>query len=240
MDGRQGIKEVSARFHISARTLRYYEEIGLLQSHRRGSRYREYDTAQLRRLETILLLRRLSFGLRDITDVLLEDGQGFREALKRKIAESNGQLLEVREVNQLLKSLLSELETRPLSGLQAADILKEFTYLTKKTERTIPMSLPFEEKNRVAIGVDIVAEAVDEKAGDLIEKIKALRAELEARGRALPPIRVYDSGDLEGSQALVVMNGAEVWRKNYSSAEVHLCSAEIVQAIAGATERERA
>ena len=93
------------------------------------------------------------------------------------------------------------------------------------------MSLPFEEKHRVAIGVDIVTEIVDEKAGDLIGKIKALRTALEAQGKALPPIRIYDSGDLEGSQVLVVMNGREVWRKNYSSADAHLCSAEVVQAI---------
>jgi len=234
MNDRQSIRAVAELYRVSARTLRYYEEIGLLESHRRDSRYREYDPAQLRRLETILLLRRLSFGLRDIADLLLKDGVGFREALELKVAQSNRQLLEAREVNLLLKRVLSEPAMGPRGALPVADILKSCDYLTQKTERMIPMEMPQEARNRVALGVDLVAEVVDESAGDLIGQVKALRTRLEAQGAALPPVRVYDSPDLEKNQVLVVMDGRETLRKNYRGAEVRQCALDIVEAIASA------
>ena len=228
MDKLQSIKAVSELYHISARTLRYYEEIGILKSHRKDSRYREYDEPQLRRLETILLLRRLSFSLYDITNLLLADGKSFCYALEAKIADSNQQLVEIREVNQLLKSFLGEMSNKPLSDLNAVDIIKEYTYLTQRTKRTVPMSLPHEEKNRVAIGRGIVADIINENSGNLTARIAELRSELVKELKILPQIRIYDSGDLETNQVLVINNGVEIWRKNYDAASVAQCSDDII------------
>ena len=50
------IKEMSSRYDISARTLRYYEHMGLLASTRgEDYAYRLYDAAAVTRLEQILL-----------------------------------------------------------------------------------------------------------------------------------------------------------------------------------------
>jgi len=69
VERRLRISEVAALYHISGRTLRYYEEAGILKSHRKAySKYREYDRAQCERLEVILLLRRLSFSVKMIAD----------------------------------------------------------------------------------------------------------------------------------------------------------------------------
>jgi DNA-binding transcriptional MerR regulator len=65
------IRKVSKSFGISTRTIRYYEEIGLLESKRPdGSKYRFYDKESIHKLEQILLLRSVKFSLEDISRIL--------------------------------------------------------------------------------------------------------------------------------------------------------------------------
>ncbi|MCL2406707.1 MAG: MerR family transcriptional regulator [Defluviitaleaceae bacterium] len=75
------IKDVSARYAITARTLRYYEDIGLLVSVRTPDyAHRMYDGAAIMRLKQILILRKLNISVKDIkrifaaanTEVVLE------------------------------------------------------------------------------------------------------------------------------------------------------------------------
>lgn len=65
------IGEFSARTHVSIRTLRHYDRIGLLRPSRvTEAGYREYDQAALERLHTILLFRELEFPLGEIRRIL--------------------------------------------------------------------------------------------------------------------------------------------------------------------------
>ena len=65
------IGEFSARTHVSIRTLRHYDRIGLLRPTRvTEAGYREYDQAALERLHTILLFRELEFPLGEIRRIL--------------------------------------------------------------------------------------------------------------------------------------------------------------------------
>lgn len=68
------IRSVSLAYGVSTRTLRYYEEVGLLQSTRQpGSAYRAYDGEALRRLKQILVLRALRLPLKQIGAILKGD-----------------------------------------------------------------------------------------------------------------------------------------------------------------------
>ncbi|MCL2512971.1 MAG: MerR family transcriptional regulator, partial [Oscillospiraceae bacterium] len=61
------IQEVSNKYDITARTLRYYEDTGLIISTRSEDyAYRLYDEAAIKRLEQILVLRKLNISIRDI------------------------------------------------------------------------------------------------------------------------------------------------------------------------------
>lgn len=52
------IREMASKYDISARTLRYYEDMGLIQSTRSADyAYRLYDEVAVHRLEQILILR---------------------------------------------------------------------------------------------------------------------------------------------------------------------------------------
>jgi DNA-binding transcriptional MerR regulator len=60
------IGELAARAGTSTRTLRYYEEHGLLHAHRATNGYRTYDEAELRVVNEIRSLLAVGFGIDDI------------------------------------------------------------------------------------------------------------------------------------------------------------------------------
>jgi DNA-binding transcriptional MerR regulator len=65
------IQEIAGRVGTTSRTLRHYDDIGLLAPSRTGSNgLRYYDPAALVRLQRILLLRELGIGLPAIAEVL--------------------------------------------------------------------------------------------------------------------------------------------------------------------------
>ena len=65
------IGELSSLTHVSIRTLRHYDQIGLLHpSHVTESGYRQYDQTAVERLHTILLFRELEFPLADIKRII--------------------------------------------------------------------------------------------------------------------------------------------------------------------------
>ncbi|UJP09216.1 MerR family transcriptional regulator [Microbacterium sp. KUDC0406] len=69
------IQEIARLAGTTSRTLRHYDDIGLLTPTRIASNgYRHYDEAALVRLQRILLLRELGLGLPQVADVLNIDG----------------------------------------------------------------------------------------------------------------------------------------------------------------------
>lgn len=67
------ISKVSDRFAISTRTLRYWEQMGLIESERMPDyAYRVYSDETVQRIAQILILRRLRLPLRDIAEILRE------------------------------------------------------------------------------------------------------------------------------------------------------------------------
>lgn len=67
----RNISDVTRQYEVSSRTLRYYEEIGLLESSRQSNTTKRFYTPEmLRRLEMILLLKELQFSMKEIHAVL--------------------------------------------------------------------------------------------------------------------------------------------------------------------------
>ena len=81
-----GVSDVSKLTGVSIRTLRYYDEIGLLPPTRvTEAGYRLYDENTLRRLQIILLYRELEFPLREISEMMNGSGFNTEKALERQI-----------------------------------------------------------------------------------------------------------------------------------------------------------
>ena len=64
------ITDLSAQLGISSRTLRYYEEVGLITSIRpQFESYRFYDEAAVLRLRQIMVLRKMQIPIKDIVRI---------------------------------------------------------------------------------------------------------------------------------------------------------------------------
>jgi len=54
------INQVSKNYGVSARMLRYYEQVGLIKSSRKENHaYRVYDEATIKRLKFVIIMRKL-------------------------------------------------------------------------------------------------------------------------------------------------------------------------------------
>lgn len=84
-DKAYGIGEVSDIVGVSTRTLRYYEETGLLVPARTANGYRRYTPADLDRLQEILLLRHMGMSVAEIPRALSATEEERRRTLARHL-----------------------------------------------------------------------------------------------------------------------------------------------------------
>jgi DNA-binding transcriptional MerR regulator len=102
------IAEVARMSGVSSRTLRHYDEIGLLPPAHTG--HRHYGRAELLRLQQILLLRELDLGLADIRAVLdsrLDAVQALRTHHRRLLRERDRLTVLARTVARTIDELSS-------------------------------------------------------------------------------------------------------------------------------------
>lgn len=111
------IGELAERAGTSARTLRYYEEQGLVRPRRDANGYRQYDDAELRVVHEIRVLLGAGFGLEDIRPFVEclragnESGHVCPDSvvvLRRKLAEVEGYLGQLAEVRDRLRVQLTQ------------------------------------------------------------------------------------------------------------------------------------
>lgn len=106
------ISETAAYFQVSNRTIRYYEEIGLLKPKRSISGQRIYERKELIQLELIFRGKKYGFQLDEIKEMILlfdEDPSG-KEQLKRTIQYGEEKISEVSNRIDELTGMRSEME----------------------------------------------------------------------------------------------------------------------------------
>ena len=105
-----GIRDLATEFGVTTRTIRFYEEKGLLNPDREGQR-RRFSAADRTKLRLILRGRRLGFSLDESAEIILMYGSPGNnrkqlEALAEKIGEKRQALLERRrELNAMLREM---------------------------------------------------------------------------------------------------------------------------------------
>lgn len=127
MSGPFSISDLAREFGVTTRTIRHYEDLGLLSPARRGQT-RIFSSAQRTRLKLILRGRRLGFSLeesREIVD-MYRPGQDNRDQIERllsrvaeqrqrlrgQLADINAMLEQMDEVEQGCEQALAELSGR--------------------------------------------------------------------------------------------------------------------------------
>ena len=108
------IGEFSRLSQVSVKTLRYYDEVGLLKPRRvdRFTGYRYYSAAQLPRLNRILAFKDLGFSLEQIVQLLDEDlpASQLRGMLRLKQAETQQRVQEEQERLARIEARLAQIE----------------------------------------------------------------------------------------------------------------------------------
>jgi len=112
------ITDVSAMYDVTARTLRYYEDMGLITSSRNDDyAYRLYDENALQRLEQILILRKLNINIKDIQRIFNDAGSSIvLDVLSKKAQSIDDEVALLHELKDIVMDFISKIE-----GLNFAD-----------------------------------------------------------------------------------------------------------------------
>ncbi|BET10430.1 MerR family transcriptional regulator [Pandoraea sputorum] len=148
------VGQAAAALGVTARTLKYYEELNLVVPARSGGRYRMYTPADLETFGRILRMRSLGFSIAAITEMLKrprriveagksrmneEDLQVVRDALtsqldtlRERTAQVRRELRDAETLEAQIRHDLRYIEQR-LQGVPADDLLAERAAKARKT-----------------------------------------------------------------------------------------------------------
>ncbi|WP_099205777.1 helix-turn-helix domain-containing protein [Scatolibacter rhodanostii] len=104
----QKASQVSKEYGISTRMLRYYEQVGLIQSVRKEDyAYRVYDEGAIRRLRQIIILRKLRVSVKKIREIFDNNNAvSIIEVFERNMSEIDEQITALATVKSILGVLL--------------------------------------------------------------------------------------------------------------------------------------
>ena len=120
-----GIGDLAREFDVTARTIRFYEDQGLVSPGRKGQ-VRVYTQRDRVRLKLILRGKRLGFSISEIGEMLNlydahEGSFGQMHYVMRKIRERRAALLEQRKDIEVILRELEAVETRCLDELRCKE-----------------------------------------------------------------------------------------------------------------------
>ena len=137
------ITDITAQFGLSSRSLRYYEQVGLINSIRSDSEtYRHYDAENVERLKQIIVLRKMQIPIKDI--IRIYESQDMSVVVQTFVArieaidDEIGALSEMKRITNeflhtMLKNGIRKISALPLlyEGMERElTVIKEHTPVT--------------------------------------------------------------------------------------------------------------
>jgi len=106
------ISQVSKMYDVTPRMLRHYEKLGLIiPMHKEDYAYRLYDENAVRRLQQIIVLRKLRIPLKQIAVILQDNGQmQALQIMKDNIAQLDREIASLNKVRDVLNSFITRLD----------------------------------------------------------------------------------------------------------------------------------
>ena len=141
------ISEISREFNISTRTLRYYEQIGLIQSVKKEDyAYRTYDESNIKKLRQILILRKLRISLKHIDLILRsEHSEKIIETFKQNLEEVDEEITALSTIRDIINTFILRLNENTGQKIKLS-LLDDSTLLEAVDALTIAKSVLKEEK----------------------------------------------------------------------------------------------
>lgn len=183
----QTVGAVSKSLGVSSRMLRYYEQMGLIESQRMENyAYRVYDENAIRRLRQIIILRKLRVPVKQIREIFgNSEAAGIIEIFERNISGLDEQITALSTVKSILDRLVRELHEKANLCLQL-DYLGESSVFAVVDSISFPNNTIQEEKSMDDLN----------KANETLSKLE----DKDVRIIYLPPMTVaaaYFSGKAE-------------------------------------------
>jgi MerR family transcriptional regulator, repressor of the yfmOP operon len=159
------VRDAAERLNVTPRTLKYYEERGLVTPTRSEGRYRLYDEHDLEQFARILRLRSLGFSLHGITEMLKRPLESVGDGRRRYSQESLQQIADA--LAQQIDTLDARIAAvrRELKEAQTvrAELADDLDYLNKRLAG-VPSETLLDE--RLAATRRRKDEAAKAKSGD--------------------------------------------------------------------------
>ena len=134
------INDVVDNLGLSSRTLRYYEEKGLLWSHHPDNKaQRYYDAEALERLKQIIVLRKLQIPIKDIVRIFESESTAtLTQAFVDKLESLDVEITVLSELRRLVDDFLHKML---MSGIKK---ISAITLLYEETEKRLAEVEPYE------------------------------------------------------------------------------------------------
>jgi DNA-binding transcriptional MerR regulator len=177
------VGELAARTGLTVRTLHHYDAIGLLRPTGRtgsnhGSGHRLYTAADVARLQQILSLRALGFGLDAIRDQLAGTGHDPRRVVREHLAQARAKAAEYARLADRLAALADALDRA--EAVTPDDFLNTIAEMTMIERYYTPEQMEQIKARGEAVG----PERIQEVQAEWPRLMAEVQAEMDA---GLPP-----------------------------------------------------
>lgn len=186
MDTLFKIKDISDKYDLTARTLRYYEDMGLIKSTRNDEyAYRLYDETAVRKIEQILILRKLNISIRDIQRIFSAPSSDVvLEVLGNKVQNIDNEIALLYELKDIMIEFIHQIEKIDFCSDSGIKMLYD-----KAREIETHLSI-----------VDYIGKPAN--VGRLIDATEKLEREPDILIVEMPPCRMVTSGPLADDKEL--------------------------------------
>ncbi|MQA76502.1 MAG: MerR family transcriptional regulator [Solirubrobacterales bacterium] len=180
------IGALAKRTGLSVRTLRHYDELGLLEpAERTFAGHRLYSSAEVRRLYRIVALRRLGLGLAEIAALLDRDDADPLSVVREHVAELERRIRLEQELRDRLERIAAALDR--MHEPSVTDYLDAIEGMTMIERHYTPEQLDYLARRRTEVGEEAIREVEDEWPRLYAE----MRAEMQ-RGAGVTEPRVQE------------------------------------------------
>ncbi len=142
------ITDLSIQLGLSSRTLRYYEEVGLITSIRpQFEKYRYYDEQNVQRLQQIMILRKMQIPIKDIMRIydsreMLDITQVFVD----RLSEIDRKVTALSELKRIINDFLNRMIEKGIRHISALPLL----YEEMDKQLTVQESMGMEQLSKVS------------------------------------------------------------------------------------------
>jgi DNA-binding transcriptional MerR regulator len=176
------VGELAEQTGLTVRALHHYDSLGLLSPSGRtgsahGSGHRLYTAADVARLQQILSLKQLGFGLEQIRKYLSRADYDPQLVVRLHLARVRGQAAELKQLENRLSALADALEKAEI--VSAEEFLTTIQEMTMFEKYYTPEQLEALQKRGEELGEEVVAKAPEPWAELLASVQSALDAGME-------------------------------------------------------------